>query len=206
MQQHCLWSLYIHHMCFPSTSHPIKSCSLQFTDRIKQVQLELNPDLSDGAIEPVADEDQPIILHKIGEGSVGIDSWRFSTICTNTMTVSCWCPFPQFGKVYRGLWRGETVAVKCIVIPSSVNRNLQAEKMAVRQSEAVNPFVWPWTLWTSWPDYDLFNLTNLQVMEAAISISMQHQHLVRTYTYSLRPLAEDRENSETLWVQKYKSM
>ena len=34
-------------------------------------------------------------------------------------------------------------------------------------------------------------------MEAAISISMHHPHLVRTFTYTLRPLGEkDSDSSE----------
>ena len=37
----------------------------------------------------------------------------------------------QFGTVFLGLWRGEAVAVKCIIIPSSVNRHLKTENMAV---------------------------------------------------------------------------
>lgn len=37
-----------------------------------------------------------------------------------------------------------------------------------------------------------------QVMEAAISISMQHPNLVRTFTYSLKPLGEDSTNRELL--------
>jgi hypothetical protein len=41
-------------------------------ERIKSVQLELNPGLSDAALKPDIDEDRPVILEKIGEGSVGI--------------------------------------------------------------------------------------------------------------------------------------
>ena len=38
----------------------------------------------------------------------------------------------QFGKVYQGVWRGETVAIKCItIITSSASGDFQAEKMAV---------------------------------------------------------------------------
>ena len=41
------------------------------TDRIKQVKKELNPDLSDTALEPLAEGDRPVLVKKIGEGSVG---------------------------------------------------------------------------------------------------------------------------------------
>ena len=41
-------------------------------DRMKEVQLELNPDLADVALELAPEQDQPVILEKLGEGSVGV--------------------------------------------------------------------------------------------------------------------------------------
>ena len=52
-------------------THSIHIMSI-LAERIKSVQLELNPDLSDAALKPDIDEDRPVILEKIGEGSVGI--------------------------------------------------------------------------------------------------------------------------------------
>jgi len=98
-------------------------------DRIKTIQAELNPDLPDTVLDPKAD--QPILTKKIGEGSV---SARIACKCLGLSTDQKYiivCAVMQFGKVYQGQWRGTLVAVKCITIPSSGNRNLQAEKMAV---------------------------------------------------------------------------
>ena len=38
---------------------------------MKEVQMELNPDLTDVALELAPEHDQPVILEKLGEGSVG---------------------------------------------------------------------------------------------------------------------------------------
>lgn len=45
--------------------------TLLTADRIKRVKQELNPNLSDTMLQPVAELDRPILVKQIGEGSVG---------------------------------------------------------------------------------------------------------------------------------------
>lgn len=48
----------------------------------------------------------------------------FQPCCTLLLSHSacCWCCL-QFGKVYKGLWHGTLVAIKCLVLPSSMSRS-----------------------------------------------------------------------------------
>lgn len=36
---------------------------------------------------------------------------------------------PQFGKVYKGVWRGSVVAVKAIILPAALSNDEKREKM-----------------------------------------------------------------------------
>ncbi len=40
----------------------------------------------------------------------------------------------QFGKVYKGLWRGTTVAVKSLVLPSNMSGAQKRERMAFMEA------------------------------------------------------------------------
>ena len=57
----------------------------------------------------------------------------------------------QYGKVFRGTWRGIEVAVKRLVLPTNMSGAERNERMAI--------------------------------MEAAISSTLLHPNIVRTYTY-----------------------
>ena len=43
-------------------------------------------------------------------------------------------PSAQFGKVYKGLWRGTVVAVKTMVLPANMSGAEKREKMAVMEA------------------------------------------------------------------------
>ncbi len=40
----------------------------------------------------------------------------------------------QFGKVYKGLWRGTTVAVKSLILPSAMSGAEKRERMAFMEA------------------------------------------------------------------------
>jgi hypothetical protein len=40
----------------------------------------------------------------------------------------------QFGKVYKGVWRGTTVAVKSLVLPSNMSGAQRRERMAFMEA------------------------------------------------------------------------
>jgi hypothetical protein len=59
--------------------------------------------------------------------------WCRATWLLLLMCISHWCPapveHPQFGKVYKGLWRGTVVAVKTMVMPANMSGAEKREKM-----------------------------------------------------------------------------
>ncbi len=39
-----------------------------------------------------------------------------------------------YGKVYKGLWKGVVVAVKCVVLPANMSGQEKREKMAIMEA------------------------------------------------------------------------
>ncbi|GAX79556.1 hypothetical protein CEUSTIGMA_g6997.t1 [Chlamydomonas eustigma] len=76
----------------------------------------------------------------------------------------------MYGKVYKGTWQGQEVAVKRMMLPTNMSGAEKNQRMAV--------------------------------MEAAISSSLHHPNIVKTHTYSLKPvfdkLASAPATSQTL--------
>ncbi|GAX78093.1 hypothetical protein CEUSTIGMA_g5535.t1 [Chlamydomonas eustigma] len=70
----------------------------------------------------------------------------------------------SYGKVYKGMWRGMTVAIKNMTLPSNMSGAEKNQRMAI--------------------------------MEAAISSSLSHPNIVRTYTYNLRPVLEQQQQQQ----------
>ena len=101
------------------------------------------------------------VLQLIGEGSVSQKLW--SAVCTAHVHTDQYTPHffilflpPQYGKVYKALWRGIEVAVKSMFLPLIMSGAQKRGRLAI--------------------------------MEAAISSSLSHPNLIRTYTYALTPV------------------
>ena len=101
------------------------------------------------------------VLQLIGEGSVSQKLW--SAVCTAHVHTDQYTPHffilflpPQYGKVYKALWRGIEVAVKSMFLPLIMSGAQKRGRLAI--------------------------------MEAAISSSLSHPNLIRTYTYTLTPV------------------
>ena len=102
--------------------------------------------LSLSGVSAAGNGDEVELQELLGEGSVSHFSSTFHTC------VSHFCPphppiicllilsstFPshpkQFGKVYRGLWRGRAVAVKSMLLPTKMNGSEKRERMAVMEA------------------------------------------------------------------------
>ena len=69
----------------------------------------------------------------------------------------------SFGKVFKGQWRGLTVAVKSMTLPINMSGDERKQRMAL--------------------------------MEAAISSSLVHCNIIKTHTYSIKPIRESRPQS-----------
>lgn len=103
----------------------------------------------------------------------------------------------QFGKVYRGLWRGTEVAIKSMVLPSKMSGAEKLERMAIMEAAISSSLSHPnvvqvrmrsvrVALWSAfcickavWLCLDgAQKLERMALMEAAISSSLSHFNVV----------------------------
>ena len=90
----------------------------------------------------------------------------------------------SFGTVYRAAWRGKTVAVKLVHVPKSSGELLhglrdkgEGKAIADQLREESN--------------YSQDKAERMALIEAVVSMSMQHPNIVRVFRYEVHPLAGD---------------
>ena len=90
----------------------------------------------------------------------------------------------SFGTVYRAAWRGRTVAVKLVHVPKSSGYLLQGwGRKGVGQALAEQL--------KDESDASQDKAERMALMEAVVSMSMQHPNIVRVFRYEVHPLAGD---------------
>ena len=101
--------------------------------------------LSLSGVSAAGNGDEVELQELLGEGSVSHFSSTFHTcvphLCPPSPLFCLLIPSStlqshpkQFGKVYRGLWRGRAVAVKSMLLPTKMNGSEKRERMAVMEA------------------------------------------------------------------------